>query len=229
MTLKARITEDMKTAMRAGDTARLSTIRLLLAAIKQREVDERIELDRRRRAGDHREDAQAAQRIDRAVRGRPAAPTWPTTSTSRSACCQAYLPQQLTDAEVDALIADAIADDRRRRPADMGKVMAVLKPQARRPRRHGRAFRRWSRPSSPADVDCPALTRDRRSAAVAASARPDNLVDRAIVAYNQARVARQPHPAWRPRPRVKSMIPNDFIQTLLARVDIVEVIDRTCR
>ena len=128
MTLKARITEDMKDAMRAKDSARLSTIRMLLAAIKQREVDERIELTdadvlgviekmlKQRRdsiaqfeAG-KREDLAAIERAELAV-------------------LQAYLPQQLTAAEIDALIAEAIAATGAAGLAGMGKVMAALKPK----------------------------------------------------------------------------------------------------
>ena len=128
MTLKARITEDMKDAMRAKDSARLSTIRMLLAAVKQREVDERIELTdadvlgviekmlKQRRdsiaqfeAG-KREDLAAIERAEVAV-------------------LQAYLPQQLTAAEIDTLIADAVAATGAAGPAGMGKVMAALKPK----------------------------------------------------------------------------------------------------
>ncbi|MBK7744226.1 MAG: GatB/YqeY domain-containing protein [Betaproteobacteria bacterium] len=128
MTLKARITEDMKDAMRAKDSARLSTIRMLLAAIKQREVDERIELTdadvlgviekmlKQRRdsiaqfeAG-KREDLAAIERAEIAV-------------------LQAYLPQQLTAAEIDTLIAEAIAATGAAGLAGMGKVMAAVKPK----------------------------------------------------------------------------------------------------
>ncbi len=128
MTLKARITEDMKDAMRAKDSARLSTIRMLLAAIKQREVDERIELTdadvlgviekmlKQRRdsiaqfeAG-KREDLAAIERAEVAV-------------------LQAYLPQQLTAAEIDTLIAEAIAATGAAGVAGMGKVMVALKPK----------------------------------------------------------------------------------------------------
>ena len=128
MTLKARITEDMKAAMRAKDSARLSTIRMLLAAVKQREVDERIELTdadvlgviekmlKQRRdsiaqfeAG-KREDLAAIERAELAV-------------------LQAYLPQQLTAAEIDTLIAEAIAATGAAGLAGMGKVMAALKPK----------------------------------------------------------------------------------------------------
>ncbi|MBK7794067.1 MAG: GatB/YqeY domain-containing protein [Betaproteobacteria bacterium] len=128
MTLKARITEDMKDALRAKDGARLSTIRMLLAAVKQREVDERIELTdadvlgviekmlKQRRdsiaqfeAG-KREDLAAIERAEVAV-------------------LQAYLPQQLTAAEIDTLIAEAIAATGAAGVAGMGKVMVALKPK----------------------------------------------------------------------------------------------------
>ena len=128
MTLKAKITEDMKAAMRAKDAARLSTVRLLLAAIKQREVDERIELTdadvlsiidkmiKQRRdsiaqfeAG-KREDLAAAERAEVEVLG-------------------AYLPRQLSESEIDAAIAEAIAETGAAGPAGIGKVMAVVKPK----------------------------------------------------------------------------------------------------
>jgi len=127
MTLKDRITDEMKAAMRAKDAARLSTIRLLLAAIKQREVDERITLTdadvlgviekmiKQRRdsiaqfeAG-HRQDLADAERAEIDV-------------------LSAYLPQPFSDAEVDAMIAKAIADSGAAGMAGMGKVMAVLRP-----------------------------------------------------------------------------------------------------
>ena len=128
MTLKTRIQDDMKDAMRAKEAARLSTIRLLLAAIKQREVDERRELGdgdvlavvdkmiKQRRdsvaqfeAG-KREDLAAAERAEIAV-------------------LQAYLPAQASDAEIDAAIAEAIAATGAAGAAGIGKVMAVLKPK----------------------------------------------------------------------------------------------------
>ena len=108
MTLKARITEDMKTAMRAKDTARLSTIRLLLAAIKQREVDERNELA----------DADVLAVIEKMVKQRRdsiaqfrRATAWTSSPTSRRELdvLQAYMPQPLSEAEIDAVIAAAIA------------------------------------------------------------------------------------------------------------------------
>jgi uncharacterized protein YqeY len=128
MSLKTRITEDMKTAMRAKDTARLSTIRMLLAAIKQREVDERIELTdsdvlsvidkmiKQRRdsitqfEGGKREDLAAVERAEVALLG-------------------TYLPSQLSDSEIDSAIAEAIAATGAAGPAGIGKVMAVVKPK----------------------------------------------------------------------------------------------------
>ena len=128
MSLKATITDDMKAAMRARDTARLSTIRLLLAAIKQREVDERKEMtdadvlaiidkmQKQRKdsiaqfeAG-HRQDLADAERAEVAV-------------------LAAYQPQAMSDAEIDAAIAAAIAATGAAGPAGMGKVMAELKPR----------------------------------------------------------------------------------------------------
>ena len=128
MTLKAKITEDMKAAMRAKDAPRLSAVRMLLAAIKQREVDERIELTdadvlsiidkmiKQRRdsiaqfeAG-KREDLAAAERAEVDVLG-------------------AYLPKQMSEAEIDAAVAEAIAATGAAGPAGIGKVMAVVKPK----------------------------------------------------------------------------------------------------
>ena len=128
MTLKARVTEDMKNAMRAKDSARLSTIRLLLAAIKQREVDERIELT----------DADVLAVIDRMVKQRrdsiaqfEAGHRTDLADAERAevAVLQAYLPAPLSDAEIDALIAEAIASTGAAGLAGMGKVMGVLKPR----------------------------------------------------------------------------------------------------
>jgi uncharacterized protein YqeY len=128
MTLKARITEDMKTAMRARDAARLSTIRLLQAAIKQREVDERVEMT----------DADVLSILDKMVKQRKdsvaqfeAGKRADLAAAERAEIdvLQAYLPQPLTDAEVDRMIADAIAATGAAGLPGMGKVMAVLKPQ----------------------------------------------------------------------------------------------------
>jgi len=132
MTQKARITEDMKAAMRAKDTARLSTIRLLLAAIKQREVDERRDMT----------DADVAVIIDRMVKQRRDSITQFEAGKRQDlvdrekaevTVLQAYLPQQLTEAEIDLAIAEAIAAAAAKGgvsgPAGMGKVMAELKPK----------------------------------------------------------------------------------------------------
>jgi len=128
MTLKARITEDMKDAMRAKDTARLSTIRLLLAGIKQREVDERKELT----------DAEVLAVIDKMVKQRrdsiaqfEAGKRMDLVAIEQAELevLHGYLPKQLADAEIDALVAEAIGTTGAASPAGMGKVMAELKPK----------------------------------------------------------------------------------------------------
>jgi len=128
MTLKARITEDMKDAMRAKDAPRLSTIRMLLAAVKQREVDERRELA----------DADVLAVIDRMIKQRRDSiaqfeaghrADLAAVEQAELAVLSAYMPQPFTDAEIDALIADAIAATGIQGAAGMGKVMAVLKPR----------------------------------------------------------------------------------------------------
>jgi uncharacterized protein YqeY len=128
MSLKARITDDMKSAMRAKETARLGTIRLLLAAIKQKEVDERAELDDPSISGivekliKQRKDSisqfQAAGRDDLV-----------SAEQAELAVLQAYLPEQLSAAEVEAAIVAAIAESGATSAKDMGKVMALLKPR----------------------------------------------------------------------------------------------------
>jgi len=128
MTLKATITEDMKAAMRAREAARLSTIRLLLAAIKQKEVDERIDVS----------DADVVGIIDKMIKQRRESitqfdaggrPELAAAERAEIEILQAYLPQPLSAAEVEALIAEAIADTGASGPAAMGKVMAALKPR----------------------------------------------------------------------------------------------------
>lgn len=126
--LKQRLQEDMKAAMKAGDKARLGVIRLINAAIKQREVDERIELDdsqvlavldkmlKQRR--DSIEQYQNAGREDLAAQER-----------FEVEVCQAYLPAAATAAEIGALIDAAITTTGAAAMRDMGKVMALLKPQ----------------------------------------------------------------------------------------------------
>jgi uncharacterized protein len=124
--LKERITEDMKTAMRARETERLGTIRLLLAAIKQREVDERIELD----------DAAVAGVIDKLVKQRKDSISQFSSAgrqdlvekeESELAVLQAYMPQQLSAAEIEAEVAATVAQLGATGPQDMGKVMGALK------------------------------------------------------------------------------------------------------
>lgn len=128
MSLRQQLTDDMKAAMKGGDKERLAVIRLINAAIKQREVDERIEItdavvlavlekmlkQRRDSISQYeaaaREDLAAIERFEVSV-------------------IQAYLPAQMGEAELDAAVAAAIAESGASSPADMGKVMAVLKPR----------------------------------------------------------------------------------------------------
>jgi len=126
MTLKTRITDDMKAAMRAKDAARLSAIRLLLAAVKQKEVDERIALD----------DAQVLAIVERLLKQRresighyEKAGREDLASIERfeAEVLTAYLPVQLSDTEVDAAMAAAIAETGAAGPKDMGRVMGLLK------------------------------------------------------------------------------------------------------
>ena len=129
MALKERITEDMKTAMRAAEKERLGTVRLLLAAIKQREVDERITLD----------DGQVLAVIEKMIKQRREAISQfesggrsdlVAKETAEIGVLQAYLPVQLTPAEIDALIAEASAATGAASVKDMGKVMGFVKPKA---------------------------------------------------------------------------------------------------
>jgi uncharacterized protein YqeY len=128
MSLKATITEDMKTAMRAKDAQRLSAIRLLLAAIKQREVDERIEMT----------DADVVAVIEKMLKQRRDSIEQYTRGGRQDLAdneqfevtlLQGYMPKALSDAEVEAAIAAAIASSGAKGMADMGKAMAILKPQ----------------------------------------------------------------------------------------------------
>jgi len=128
MTLKSRITDDMKAALRAKEAARLSTIRLLMAAIKQREVDERKEMT----------DADVLAIIDKMVKHRKdsiaqfdAGNRKDLADAERAeiVVLQNYLPQQLGDAEIDAAITAAVAQAGATGPAAIGKIMALLKPQ----------------------------------------------------------------------------------------------------
>ncbi|MFO1328640.1 MAG: GatB/YqeY domain-containing protein [Rubrivivax sp.] len=126
MTLKDRITDDMKDAMRAKDAARLSTIRMLLAACKQREVDERIVLD----------DAAVVSIVDKLIKQRrdsilafqqAGRTDLVDKETAEVAVLQAYLPQRLSGDEVVAEVARLVAELGAAGPGDMGKVMAAAK------------------------------------------------------------------------------------------------------
>lgn len=128
MTLKERINEDMKAAMRARETARLSAIRLLLAAIKQKEVDERIVLD----------DAAVVAVIDKMLKQRRdsiaqygAAGRQDLVDAEKfeADVLTAYMPAGLSAGEVAAAVDAAVAETGAAGPGDMGKVMAVLKPK----------------------------------------------------------------------------------------------------
>ena len=128
MSLKARITDDMKIAMRAKDAPRLGTIRLLLAAMKQKEVDERVELA----------DAEIVVIIDKMIKQRRdsiaqfekgARQDLADQEKFEPGILQSYRPQALSDAEIDAEIAAAMQATGAKVIADMGKVMAVLKPK----------------------------------------------------------------------------------------------------
>ena len=126
MSLKSRITDDVKAAMKAREAQRLGALRLLTAAIKQREVDERIELD----------DAQVLGVIEKMIKQRRDSIAQFTAGKRMDLVAieqaeldvlQGYLPQQLPDAEVDAMIAAVIAETGAAGPAGMGKVMGALK------------------------------------------------------------------------------------------------------
>jgi uncharacterized protein len=128
LTLKERITEDMKASMRSGDKERLGGIRLVLAAIKQREVDERIQLD----------DTQVLAVLDKMIKQRRESITQFETGgradlvakeSAELAVLQSYLPAQLSDTDIETLIRAAIASTGAASMKDMGKVMAIVKPQ----------------------------------------------------------------------------------------------------
>ena len=128
MSLKARITEDMKAAMRAGEKDRLSCIRMLQAGIKQREVDERIELD----------DTQVLSVIDKMIKQRRESVTQfqagnradlVARESAEIELLTGYLPAQLSASELDTLIKEAIAATSASSMKEMGKVMGWLKPK----------------------------------------------------------------------------------------------------
>jgi len=128
MSLKEQITEDMKNAMRAKETGRLGTIRLLLAAMKQKEVDERVELDDTaiiaivekliKQRKDSISQFQAAGRDDLVA-----------IENAELVVLQAYMPAQMSEAEVAAVVAEAVAQVGATGPQDMGKVMGIVKPK----------------------------------------------------------------------------------------------------
>jgi uncharacterized protein YqeY len=128
MSLKQRLTDDMKAAMKGGEKERLGVIRLANAAIKQREVDERIELD----------DTQVLSVLEKMVKQRRDSITQfraagredlASQEEFELGVLQGYLPEQLGQAELDAIVAKAIADAGATSPKDMGKVVGLVKPQ----------------------------------------------------------------------------------------------------
>ena len=128
MTLKAQISEDMKSAMRAKETERLGTIRLLQAAIKQREVDERVELA----------DADVISVIEKMLKQRRDSiaayekanrDDLAEVEKAEVTVLQVYLPKQLTEDEIKAILEEAVTDTGASSMKDMGKVMGIVKPQ----------------------------------------------------------------------------------------------------
>ena len=126
MSLKARINDDVKAAMRGGDARRRDALRLLLAAVKQREVDERKELA----------DPEVVAVVDKLIKQRREAivqfekggrQDLAQNEQFEIETLQAYMPQAMTDAEVDAAVSEAIAAAGAKAPSDMGKVMGALK------------------------------------------------------------------------------------------------------
>jgi uncharacterized protein YqeY len=126
MSLKDRVTEDMKAAMRAKEADRLSTIRMLLAACKQKEVDERVELDDAAVVGIV--DKLIKQRKDSIAAFQQAGRTdLVEKETAEVAVLSAYLPQRLTADEINAQVAALVAELGAAGPGDMGKVMGAAK------------------------------------------------------------------------------------------------------
>ena len=128
MALREKLNEDMKSAMKAREQEKLAALRLMLAAVKQREVDERITLD----------DAQMVAVIEKMIKQRKdsiaqyekaARQDLADKEKFEISVLEAYLPQQLSQAEVEAAVAEAIAATGAKSAADMGKVMGVLKPK----------------------------------------------------------------------------------------------------
>lgn len=128
MALREQLNEDVKAAMKAREQARLDSLRLLLSAVKQREVDERITLD----------DAGVISVVEKMIKQRKdsisqfekgARQDLADKEKFEISVLEAYLPQQLSAAEVDAIIAEAVASVGAKSPADMGKVMGIVKPK----------------------------------------------------------------------------------------------------
>lgn len=128
MSLKQRIQDDMKNALRAKESARLSAIRMLIAAVKQREIDERIELD----------DAAVMATVEKLVKQRREAatqydagnrPELAANERFEVEVLSAYLPAALSDTELEAEIAAAVVETGAAGPADMGRLMGILKPR----------------------------------------------------------------------------------------------------
>ena len=128
MTLKTRLTDDMKAAMKGGDKATLGVVRLVLAAIKQREVDERVELD----------DAQVLAVLEKMVKQRKDSVTQYVAADREDLAeieraeivvIERYLPEKMDEAGIRAAVDAAIAETGASGPSDMGKLMGVLKPR----------------------------------------------------------------------------------------------------
>ena len=129
MSLKERITDDMKAAMRSGEKERLGVIRMITSAIKQREVDERIALD----------DSQVLSVLEKMIKQRKESlvqfqagnrQDLVDKEAAEITLLQAYMPSQLSDAELDAVIGEAISTTAATSIKDMGKVMAIVKGKA---------------------------------------------------------------------------------------------------
>ncbi len=128
MSLRDRVNDDIKMAMKAREAERLGTLRLLTAAMKQREVDERITLD----------DAGVVAVVEKMIKQRresiaqyeqAARQELADKEKAEIVVLEAYLPAQLSEAEVDAIVSEAVAATAAKSAADMGKVMAVVKPK----------------------------------------------------------------------------------------------------
>ena len=128
MTLRDKLNEDIKSAMKAREQEKLAALRLMLASVKQREVDERITLD----------DAAVVSVVEKMIKQRKDSIAQYEKAQRQDladkekyeiSVIEAYLPQQLSQGEIDSIVADAIAESGAKSAADMGKVMGVLKPK----------------------------------------------------------------------------------------------------